>query len=104
MKNFLLVVLALSLICTGTLFAAQSVDSSEPAPAPEVSAPAEAPQVDASPLMETVVEPSKNNVDACCLADCHTELNACRATCAPYDTVCWNECHNEFLSCKNSCN
>lgn len=104
MKNFLLVVLAISLICTGTLFAAQSATQPEAAPAPEVVAPAEAPQVDASPLMETVVEPAKNNVDTCCLADCYTRHRACRMACAPYDNVCWNECNNEYLSCKTSCN
>lgn len=107
MRKALRLVLGLSLLCTSGLFAANLLDAGAPgkdeAPAIEAAPTADSSPND-SPMIKTVFDPKKNNVDSAdCVVGCRASYRFCRNGCASGDTACYNLCWDDWQDCKQGC-
>ncbi len=71
------------------------------AESPEVSAPADGAGIVPAEIEGLFVEPVETT-GACCVADCDTAFNACRAACG-LDYACWAQCQAEHQVCLSYC-
>lgn len=106
MKRLFPLVSSLFLLLGGALWAAESVPPEAPAvaaPTPAAAGIAAPAQVNGAPLMKTVLDPKKNEVDAAdCIIGCHTAYRACVRDCDG-DYQCRQDCYWEMQNCKDGC-
>jgi hypothetical protein len=108
MKKALRLALGLSLLCSTGLFAATVLATAAPdkvlAPAAIEAAPMADPQANDSPMLKTVFDRKKNNVDSAdCIISCRATYRVCRNGCPSGDYDCYQDCWANWQDCKSGC-